>query len=346
MYEARKVLTFVSENNQIDAGAYKKIIDDEIQTLQNLDDNYLLHDHLEAINDPCYFHEFMSATNEKNLQYIAEIDLPTMFLGNQKKEAERLLGEITDPVRQEQYLDFITKRRFRMTLLTHGEDAINKSITPISVQDSFFGPRYSIEHEIDLDKIGELSELKLVSTLNAETKVTITGSIAAVRYVVLSIAAPLVLSLDDIINRVYQYLPGSGKDKIRSELDNVILHLLFTGIVWVSSTEASCIGHLSEKPKVFNVALLKSKTEINVPNMRHETIRLRDDQRVIMQYVSGEYTIKQLNEIIRRHIENGELIVSISEIELKPGDANFEGNVENYVAQQLNFFCQNALLIT
>ena len=127
------MLNFVSENIKTASDPYKKTLENEIKMLQELDDNYLLHDHLEAVNEPSYFYEFMDKAGKYGLTYLAEADLPSMYLGNQTDAVADILSQINDTVRQEQYVDFISNRRFRMTLLAKEGVSLNRTLSPESV---------------------------------------------------------------------------------------------------------------------------------------------------------------------------------------------------------------------
>lgn len=344
--EARRMLNFVAENNQVETGAYKKIMEDEITSLQNLDDNYLLHDHLEAINDPCYFHEFMTAAGEYGLQYLGESELPTMFLGNQKEQAAHLLAELTDPVRQEQYVDFIINRRFRMTLLTHSEALINRNVTPKSVENAYFYSLYNIVEQVSLENIHNLESLKLAAMTNHEVKASITGNIICVCYFELLNASPLPLSLSEIVERASKQLPDIGKTNIRNELDGIILKLLFKGIVTITTEKPSFVGQVSEKPKVFDVALTKSKDEFLVPNLCHKMIGLSEDQRIILKFINGENTVEQIRNSIRNLIANDEFLINKDGKPVTQEAENFDEYLRLYVDHQLKTLCQNALLVS
>ena len=57
-----------------------------------------------------------------------------MYLGNFPQNARDTLGQITDIVRQEQYLDFLTNRRFRSTLLCHAGVELSRDVSSDRLQ--------------------------------------------------------------------------------------------------------------------------------------------------------------------------------------------------------------------
>ena len=93
-------------------------------------DATLLHDELAEVNDALYFHEFAAHAAGHGLQYLAEADFFEMQIGAASEPAAQALMGIEDPVRREQYLDFLKARMFRQTLLCRAELAIDRTPRP------------------------------------------------------------------------------------------------------------------------------------------------------------------------------------------------------------------------
>jgi hypothetical protein len=93
-------------------------------------DATLLHDELAEVNDAVYFHEFAAHAARHGLQYLAEADFFEMQIGAASEPAAQALMAIEDPVRREQYLDFLKGRMFRQTLLCRAELAIDRTPHP------------------------------------------------------------------------------------------------------------------------------------------------------------------------------------------------------------------------
>ena len=77
-----------------------------------------------------YFHEFAAHAARHGLQYLAEADFFEMQIGAASEPAAQALMAIEDPVRREQYLDFLKGRMFRQTLLCRAELAIDRTPRP------------------------------------------------------------------------------------------------------------------------------------------------------------------------------------------------------------------------
>ena len=97
-------------------------------------DETLFHDELAAVNEPVYFHAFMSHAARCGLQYLAEADFFEMQTGVLPEALSHELLRIEDVIRREQYLDFIKGRMFRQTLLCRAELEVDRSPQPLIVE--------------------------------------------------------------------------------------------------------------------------------------------------------------------------------------------------------------------
>jgi SAM-dependent methyltransferase len=96
-----------------------KTLGPEARKLSEHVDALFFHDTLAENNQPLYFHEFVAAAAAHDLQYLAEAQFSEMQLGALPEQLQQALGTISDPLRREQYLDFLKERMFRQTLLCH-----------------------------------------------------------------------------------------------------------------------------------------------------------------------------------------------------------------------------------
>ena len=103
-------------------------------------DAYLLHDHLEDVNAPVYFHEFDAHAARHGLQYLCEaefrMDFPANFPAAKMEALARLAHNL---VELEQYMDFIRNRTFRQTLLVHADQPVNRRLNVARLQKLWVG---------------------------------------------------------------------------------------------------------------------------------------------------------------------------------------------------------------
>ncbi len=116
--QARALLHFLAQATRPDGGPYATLLRLELEHLQRQADHYLYHEHLEDVNEPVYFHEFIAAATRHGLQYLGESQIATMVAANFPYEVQQELQLVApDQIQAEQYLDFIRNRMFRETLL-------------------------------------------------------------------------------------------------------------------------------------------------------------------------------------------------------------------------------------
>ena len=97
-------------------------------------DASLLHDELAEFNEPVGFAEFAAHAAAHGLQYLAEADFFEMQTAVAPEPVRGVLRSVEDPLRREQYLDFIKGRMFRQNLLCHAETQIDRRPRPEVVE--------------------------------------------------------------------------------------------------------------------------------------------------------------------------------------------------------------------
>jgi hypothetical protein len=128
--EAREFLRFLAGSVREPQACLGRILAEEADLLDRLPDDYVFHEHLDEVNHPVYFHEFVDHAAAHGLQYLWESyvgeldgDLPPEVIGTVHELAAGM-------VEQQQYIDFLIARRFRSSLLCHQGIALDRSIRP------------------------------------------------------------------------------------------------------------------------------------------------------------------------------------------------------------------------
>ncbi|HVL11243.1 MAG TPA: class I SAM-dependent methyltransferase [Gemmata sp.] len=127
--QARALLDFLAQTARNDGGAYATLLRTELEHLRHQADHYLYHEHLEDVNNPLYFHEFVELARRHDLRYLGEARLTTMVTGNFGPEVQKALRVVApDQVQAEQYMDFVRNRTFRESLLVRADATPDWSI--------------------------------------------------------------------------------------------------------------------------------------------------------------------------------------------------------------------------
>lgn len=344
--ESCNILKFVSDNIKDEKSTYKKSLDQEIELLKNVNStSYLFHDHLETNNDPCYFHEFMDAASKKGLKYLGDSFLSSMYLGNHTEVVGKTLGEINDIVRQEQYMDFISNRRFRSTLLVNKNVEINRNISPSSFDGLRFSSNFVAINTETKEGEKEISSIDLALFDNKEATAKVKGKEICACYIEVLKAAPLLLTSEEIIEAAHK-TTGFDLEKIKAEFNANILKLVFGGLFSVTSGDLQYVKEISDKPGVKDSVRLEALTANMITNMRHENVNILDYQRVMIQYLDSKNTKSDIVKAIKSHVEKGELEIKVNDQLLKVDNDNIDEILSKYVNENLEYFSRNSLLVS
>ncbi len=103
--QARALIDFLAESARPESGLYPALLKSELDAVRHQADHYLYHEHLEDVNEPLYFHEFVDRAGAHGLRYLGEARVGTMLSGTFGPDVEKALKLLaTDQVQTEQYL--------------------------------------------------------------------------------------------------------------------------------------------------------------------------------------------------------------------------------------------------
>jgi len=129
MTAARGFLRLLAAASEAD-GELAKTLGPEARRLAEHVDGLFFHETLAQVNHPLYFHEFVAEAAAHGLQYLTEAEFSETQLGALPEQLQQALLTISDPLRREQYLDFLKERMFRQTLLVHDAIAVDRTPQP------------------------------------------------------------------------------------------------------------------------------------------------------------------------------------------------------------------------
>ena len=124
--QARIFLKFLSEA-KVKPGLWQDLVKHQFERVEKYADAGFFHDDLSAVNQPFYFHEFMEAAGRHQLQFLAEADIRDKQTTGLTEEAMGIVQKMdkVNRIAREQYLDFISGRSFRQTLLCRQDCRLN-----------------------------------------------------------------------------------------------------------------------------------------------------------------------------------------------------------------------------
>lgn len=278
--QARQFLAFLKDT--VPAGsAYQKIIAGEELRFAGMSDDYIAHEFLEEVNEPCTFKEFLEQAGRRGLAYLGDADLPSMILDNQPAETARRVRERVgnNLAATEQCLDYITGRTFRQTLLVHaGRQAeIDRGLVPGRIRDLHFLAAADLKHE-------RQREGCIVSDSKGRSLATKSPIVAeAMEHMVKRFPASFsVDSLTGLLSAPHR-TQESGRLVCGTLFDLVRIGLAHAML------DPACLHHgVSDKPVA--CPLVRSdaaRGERSTANLRHEPVRFDPVARAILPRMDG-----------------------------------------------------------
>src|SRR5262249_42012245 len=133
--QARLLLQFLAQSVPVQENSvYPSLLKGAAEVFRQQSDFYLLHEYLEEVNEPLYFHQFIDRVVAKGLRYIADskfIAVPPVALAT---AIEQTLSQFSsDRLAREQYLDFLSNQAFRRALLCRREIELNQELQPEAI---------------------------------------------------------------------------------------------------------------------------------------------------------------------------------------------------------------------
>lgn len=239
--QSRTVLDFMVQGVPDQRSTYHDVLQDEQRTLVGTPESYIFHEHLEENNTPCYFHEFAAAAARAGLQYLVESE-GRVSLAMLRPETAQVLAPLqADVVRLEQYLDFLSNRSLRQTLLCHGGVPLRRQLGASRLREaglhlSAFARPQSAQPSAFQPDIAEPFKSKY-STVLVEDPMT--------RAVLWSLHKvwPRALSIPELTRAVIALLgepaPG-GEGRLVEILDQVLLSAYQTSLVRIHASPSPC----------------------------------------------------------------------------------------------------------
>ena len=226
-------------------------------------DATLLHDELAEVNDAVYFHEFAAHAARHGLQYLAEADFFEMQIGAASEPAAQALLAIEDPVRREQYLDFLKARMFRQTLLCRAELAIDRTPRPEVIERLAVSTQAQPRGEPGADGAQAFAG-PTGSTLTTDHPLVIDALKRAAS------AWPAALWVRDLLG------PQATADERRALCD-ALLRSYAANLVALHVHPPRPATTPGDAPRATALARHQARAGETVTNLRHASVRIEDD---------------------------------------------------------------------
>lgn len=311
------------------------------------DDSYLLHEHLEDINEPVYFHTFAERASRAGLQYLGEADFGVMSVENFPEHIQGMLQSVSrDTVELEQYMDFLRNRAFRQTLLCHKDIRVER--TPV--------PRSLLRMRVASSGQAEGTSLDLHArdqTVFRRRNATLTTTDPVVRAAMFHLrqvwpASVPFNELSSIARSMASGHPVAVEADLIStpseQLASMLLRCFATSMVDLNTANRPFLSDVTERPVASLLARTQSQHTPQVTNLLHERVPLDDFQCQVLRACDGTRNRDELIQTICDNATRGDLVIFNAGKRLVEGDDLHRG-VADLVPSILHSLARQALLI-
>jgi methyltransferase-like protein len=262
-----------------------------------------------------------------------------MFVGNMPKGAMEKLKGVNDIVRQEQYMDFVSNRRFRTTILCRGGAKLNRSISADQILDFYISGTFKPKDQ----KAPLSANMEFITKAGGNIFSTSTRPASAL---MLEIAVtPGRFQMSEIIDAASEKY-GIDKAELEKAAKDAGMRLVMAGILNVHSDKANFVTQLSEKPVAFEVARHQClvPTAVSLTNASGEMIQTDIFNNHIIRYLDGSNDLDALNEKLADHAIKGDIQVR-KKNEIVVDKKQLLEILKPAISQRLNAFVNAALLV-
>ena len=312
--QARGLLDFLSESVPTENNAYGILLKNELNMLKDKEDYYLYHEHLEEVNDPVYFYQFVERSAGHGLKYLGEADFGVMSPDNFPQQVKTMLQTVaTNRVEMEQYMDFVRNRLFRQTLLVHDHMKVDHTLDPERVVQLYVSSPAKPEQEpVDIHSKERVVFRARESVMNTSDGMMKSAMLQlqdvwpqSVRFTtLLATAQSQFYQAPSIVDT--GTLPADS-----ARLAEPLIRCFATTQVNLSVSPARFTMQVDERPLASALARFQAKTSSTVTNLKHETVRVSDLQRHVLQLLDGSRDKSDLLDAVCRLGEEGRIVVHV-----------------------------------
>jgi methyltransferase-like protein/trans-aconitate methyltransferase len=345
--QARGLLTFLSNSVKSENNPYGMMLRNELESLDRCDDWYLQHEHLEDINEPLYFHEFIQRATGAGLEYVGEADFGIMLVDSFPPQIQAMLKSVSrDRVELEQYMDFLRNRAFRQTLLCHRGAPIGRNPLPESLLKLRISSSAQAEGgPVDLHAADE-TVLRRRSAVLRTTDPVIRAAFVHLRSIWPSSIS--FIELASIARSMASGHPVAVETELMSapsqRLAGTLLRSFGTSMVDLTACERPFVSTVGERPTASALARCQSRIASHVTNLQHERVSLDDFQCQILRACDGTRDREALVRALCDNTVRGDLVIFNAGRKLSE-ESEVRRGVEGLVPQILQSLAQQALFI-
>jgi len=264
-----------------DGGAYKSFLAAEAARLVDSSDEYLAHEFLDDVNEPCTFRDFVGAAQRHGLAFLAEAELPSMIVSNYPPAMAEVVPRIGGNalLATEQSIDMVSGRTFRQTLLVAADRAAR-------IDRQLAGARLESLHFLGDAELALTREAGRVTLAAPSGRRLHTDAAPLAEALARFVAAfPGSASIDDLV----QALPVAARNaEGRAMVRDAVLNMVINGLATPRTEPVRATAQVSARPLACPLARADAaRGATATANLRHESVVLGEPARAALALLDG-----------------------------------------------------------
>jgi methyltransferase-like protein len=304
--QARGLLDWLVKTVPPEDNAYSSLLRGESERLRNNADSYVLHEHLETINEPIYFYQFADAAAAKGLQFIAEAQSGARWLEGLGPEADQAVRQVArDIIEYEQYLDFLRNRMFRRSLMCHADVTLDRNLDPKRVRKLYVASSAVPVGPFN-PATNEEVKFQLTDGILSTSSPLVKGALS-----MLGARWPEAIAVEEVIRETLARLsvPPERTEEWADNLASNLAHSFTRRVVELYSTPPQVRAVADEFPRTSALARLQVAAQPNLTTLLHEVIKIDAFGRKLVSLADGTRNRAGLFAGLLEAVQKGELVM-------------------------------------
>lgn len=304
--QAQALLQFILDAQGEANNPYRTLVEQELAFLKSTEANYFFHDHLEEHNQPFYLHEFAATAAREGLAYVGDTDMPSMYLGNYKENVAKSLAGADDPIRVEQYLDFVNNRRFRSSILALGGTQVMRNIDAGRIEEFRLLSLLQPERAVADGVLPHPIELSFKASTG--TSFTAREPVGAGLFLTLARHRGWPMSVNEVVAEAAErYRLNRPEAELRRYLCDAALRIFLMRGLHLRSEPSRHAAALSQWPAALRVARAQAAWSSHVTNAFHDDVALDPITRLMLPALDGSRDRDALVALLIQAVTNGQM---------------------------------------
>lgn len=300
--QAKALINFLKDK-VAQATPYGNALRTEATFLANQRDDYVLHEFLEAENSPCTVTEFVLAAEKQGASYLAETEIHTMLAETYGEDTAKALRELAGNrlLPLEQYIDILTGRTFRQTILVKTDQArrAQRMLEPIRLMDLNLSGKFHLEPE-------RTDKGAFVFKDASERTLTTASASVATALEALAARYPATAQPRELIATATRWADQPAAQE--AAVLDALFRMVNVGMIDFSTVPVRTGAASAERPIASAFARLDAiEGAAYTASLRHEAVNIDMPMRALLPLLDGSRGRAGLTDAIQRVVGEGGL---------------------------------------